>query len=114
MLKALADESRLALVGYLNEREHIVGELAERVGLSEPTVSHHLARLREVGLVSLRMDGNRRFYRINEAGLANFKTLAASIELLPAALEPVESDDSWIAALGWDEDESACCHPSAD
>ena len=75
MLKALAEDSRLALLRYLHEREHAVGDLAERLGLSEPTVSHHLARLREAGLVSLRMAGNQRFYRVNEAGLARFKRL---------------------------------------
>jgi DNA-binding transcriptional ArsR family regulator len=103
MLKALAEDSRLALLRYLHEREHAVGDLAERLGLSEPTVSHHLARLREAGLVSLRMAGNQRFYRVNEAGLARFKRLAAEIEQAPPAPGPKPSDDAWIVALGWSE-----------
>jgi DNA-binding transcriptional ArsR family regulator len=102
-LKVLADNSRLAVLRYLHEREHAVGELAERLGLSEPTVSHHLARLREAGLVSLRMAGNQRFYRVNEAGLARFKRLAAAIEQAPPAARPKAGDDAWIAALGWSE-----------
>lgn len=107
MLKALADESRLALLRLLNEREYTVGELAEKVKLGEPTVSHHLSRMREAGLVTLRMAGNQRFYRINETGLAKFKKLAADVEKLPpAAEEPVVSDNQWISALGWsDEDQ---------
>lgn len=100
-LKALADESRLALLRMLNEREITVGELAQKIQLAEPTVSHHLARLREAGLVTLRMAGNQRYYRVNESGLARFKRLANEIEQMPAAPEPVVDDTAWIAALGW-------------
>lgn len=103
MLKALSDENRLAMMQILSERERMVGDLAGRLSLSEPTVSHHLARLREVGLVTLRMAGNKRFYRINERGLAEFKRLAADIEHLPMMPEPTDADDSWIDALGWNE-----------
>ncbi|RPI33390.1 MAG: DUF2087 domain-containing protein [Chloroflexota bacterium] len=103
MLKALADESRLHLLRLLNEGEYSVGELARQIDLGEPTVSHHLARLREVGLVSLRMAGNQRYYRVNDAGLAQFKQLAAIIERFPHRPERAASDDQWIAALGWDE-----------
>lgn len=102
ILKALADESRLALLRLLNEKEQTVGELARQVGLGDPTVSHHLARLRQAGLVTLRMAGNQRFYRINEAGLAAFKKLAAEIEQAAQAPEAPEQDEDWIAELGWD------------
>jgi biotin operon repressor len=105
MLKALADESRLTLLQRLHESEHSVGDLAALLSLSEPTISHHLARLREVGLVTLRMAGNQHFYRVNQAGLARFKELAATIEHLPVLPEEVESDNSWIEALGWDADD---------
>ncbi len=101
MLKALADDSRLALLRYLNEGEQTVGDLARWKGLSEPTVSHHLARLREAGLVSLRMAGNQRYYRTNPEGLARFKRLARSIEVLPPEPEATPADDGWIEALGW-------------
>lgn len=103
MLKALADDSRLALLRILNEGEHTVGDLAEQVQLTDPTVSHHLSKLRETGLVSLRMAGNQRFYRINPSGLATFKRLAAEIEQTPPQPEPVVDDHTWIEALGWDE-----------
>jgi hypothetical protein len=114
MLKALADESRLSLLRLLNEREYTVGELAGCVNLGEPTVSHHLSRLRNVGLVTLRMAGSQRFYRVNESGLARFKRLAAEIEQMPPAPEPVEADNSWIEALGpeWSEEDRQvlCAH----
>ncbi len=50
-LKALSDASRLRIVGLLAARPYAVEELAEAVGLSAPTVAHHLKRLRAAGLV---------------------------------------------------------------
>jgi hypothetical protein len=55
--KAMANESRLRIVGLLAERERSVQELAELLELKEPTVSHHLASLKALGLVSARADG---------------------------------------------------------
>jgi len=106
-LKALAEDSSLKIIRLLHEREYTVGELAETVELVEPTVSHHLARLREAGLVTLRMAGNQRYYRANEQGLANFKKEVASIERFPEIPAPVVSDDRWIAELGWSAEDQA-------
>ena len=63
-LKLLANETRLKLLGILADRERSVGELAEIVELKEPTISHHLAKLHEAGLVTMRADGNTHFYRL--------------------------------------------------
>ena len=46
-VKVLADENRLRMIGYLSNQEHNVGELADLLGLTEPTISHHLTRLRD-------------------------------------------------------------------
>ena len=46
-----------------------MGELVARLGLSQPQVSKHLGVLRAVGLVLVRVDGRRRWYRVNGAGL---------------------------------------------
>ena len=105
LLKALGDESRLSILRLLNEREYTVGDLAERIQLGEPTVSHHLTRLREVELVTLRMAGNQRFYRVNQIGLAKFKQLVTAIEQIPVVPEPIISDESWIDALDWPEED---------
>ncbi len=101
MLKALADDSRLTLLRILNTGETPVGELAVKLDLSEPTISHHLAKLRESGLVTLRMAGNQRFYRVNETGLARFKRLVMEIEKTSPAPEQTASDHAWIRELGW-------------
>ena len=50
-LKALSDASRLRIVGLLAARSYAVEELADALGLSAPTVAHHLKRLRSAGLV---------------------------------------------------------------
>ena len=64
--KAMADESRLKIVGALSTAEHSVQQLAFILDLKEPTVSHHLAVLKQLDLVRLRADGNFRWYRLNE------------------------------------------------
>jgi DNA-binding transcriptional ArsR family regulator len=67
--KALADESRLRILGVLATRECSVEELATLLELSAPTVSHHLARLKELGLVAMRPDGNTHFYHLESEAL---------------------------------------------
>ena len=104
-LKLLADDSRLTLLRLLNQQEYNVGDLAKHLELGEPTVSHHLSKLRQAGLVSLRMEGNQRFYRLNKKGLARFKSLVANIEQFPPEPEPVVSDDSWIEELDWSDED---------
>lgn len=52
--KALADENRLKIVGLLSVKPYSVEELAATIGIRSATVSHHLARLLEAGLVDAR------------------------------------------------------------
>jgi len=76
--KAMADASRLKLVGLLAAAERSVGELAGLLKLKEPTVSHHLAVLRERGLIQLRADGNVHWYRLNHDALKILKRVVFS------------------------------------
>ncbi len=63
--KTLADESRLRVVGLLSTHEELTtSELAALLSLKEPTVSHHLARLRDLGLVEVRREGTHRHHRL--------------------------------------------------
>jgi DNA-binding transcriptional ArsR family regulator len=64
--KAMADETRLKIVGFLSTAEHNVQQLASMLDLKEPTVSHHLAILKQLDLLTLRADGNFRWYRLND------------------------------------------------
>ena len=62
--KAMANESRLRIVGLLAERERSVQELAELLSLKEPSVSHHLGTLKALGLVSARAEGVTRWHAL--------------------------------------------------
>ena len=66
---AVADASRRELLDALGDGESTVGELVDRLGFSQPQVSKHLAVLREVGLVTARVDGRHRWYRVNGPAL---------------------------------------------
>lgn len=72
--KALADESRLRIVALLTDRERSVQEIAQRMKLREPTISHHLSILKELDLVTSRADGTTRWYRLNDDVLRKFKS----------------------------------------
>jgi DNA-binding transcriptional ArsR family regulator len=70
---ALADPTRRAIFERLAERPCAVGELARGLPVSRPAVSQHLKVLKESGLVSCEAAGNRRIYRIDPAGLGEFR-----------------------------------------
>lgn len=64
-LKLIANEHRLLVLCYLAERgELTVGQLTERVGLSQSALSQHLSRLRENGLVTTRREAQIIHYRV--------------------------------------------------
>ncbi|TCO59303.1 ArsR/SmtB family transcription factor [Actinocrispum wychmicini] len=67
---ALGDRTRRAIVACLAERPRAVGELADELPVSRPAVSQHLKVLKDAGLVTDRMAGTRRIYRLNPAGVA--------------------------------------------
>jgi DNA-binding transcriptional ArsR family regulator len=60
--EVLAEPRRREILDLLREREHSVGELVERVAISQPGVSKHLRVLRDAGLVEVRRDAQRRIY----------------------------------------------------
>lgn len=66
---AVAEPARRDLLDALGVGEATVGELVERLGLGQSQVSKHLGVLRAVGLVSVRVDGKRRWYRVNGPAL---------------------------------------------
>src|SRR6187551_253137 len=57
LFKALADRTRLRILGLLSEGEVCVCHIHESLDLPQPTVSRHLAYLRRAGLVTTRRDG---------------------------------------------------------
>ena len=91
-LKALADASRLKMLGLLADQEWNVGELAKVLRLKEPTVSHHLAKLMELDLVTVRAEGTSRFYRLNGETLQNLHKELLAPEKVASFADDVEGD----------------------
>jgi DNA-binding transcriptional ArsR family regulator len=74
--EVLAEPSRRRILDLLREEERSVGDLVERIGLSQPGVSKHLRVLREAGLVRSRAEAQRRVYTVRA--------------------EPLEEIDAWL------------------
>jgi len=68
--KALADETRQKIMNICCCASLSVNEIVEKLDVSQPTVSHHLAILREAGLVDAREEGKQTFYSLNQERLA--------------------------------------------
>ncbi|MGE3818012.1 MAG: ArsR/SmtB family transcription factor [Isosphaeraceae bacterium] len=68
LLKHVSDPTRLRVVLALSEGEHHVGALCERLGQSQPAVSHHLALLRHGGVIAPRRQGKNNYYGLTESG----------------------------------------------
>jgi hypothetical protein len=89
-LKTLADLSRLRILGALAAQERTVEELADLLDLKAPTVSHHLARLRALGLVETRADGVTRWNRLDVTGLERLAKMLAAPEVVATLAADVE------------------------
>jgi predicted transcriptional regulator len=89
--KALADANRLKIVGLLARQPYTVEQLAEILGLGASTVSHHLSKLSEAGLVSARAQSYYNFYRLENEQLESMARRLLSTEDLPAV--PVQLEE---------------------
>jgi hypothetical protein len=90
--KTLADASRLRMLGILASGERSVDELAALLALRAPTVSHHLNILRQLGLVSMRAEGNVHFYRLDEVALRSLGRDVLSLERVASFADSVEAE----------------------
>ena len=82
--EVLAEPTRRRILDLLRERERSVGEIVDRLTLSQPGVSKHLRVLRDAGLVEVRTDAQRRLYGLRpepltevDAWLAPYRSLWA-------------------------------------
>ena len=92
--KVIGNESRLKIVGLLANEERSVGELAELLDLKEPTVSHHLAAMKSLGLVDVRAEGTTRIYSLDTKSLEEMSKDLFSRENL-ATLVDDTSENAW-------------------
>ena len=105
----LADETRRELLTTLHATrvhgtpggELSVTELVEKTGLSQPTVSKHLQRLREHGLVTVRTDGQHHFYKLDAAPLRTVENWVADF-LADADIEHTDAAAAFSAWSGAD------------
>jgi predicted transcriptional regulator len=90
--KALADANRLKIVGLLAEKPYSVEELAALLKLKPPTISHHLAKLVEAGLIKSHTESYYNVYQLDQAALdAKTRTMFSQQELSNVASE-VDAD----------------------
>jgi len=76
ILKALADETRLKIVEFLLNGEKCVCEIFPLVKRTQSTVSIHLGKLEDAGILKSRRDGKKIFYSINDLRICDiFKSL---------------------------------------
>ena len=90
--RVLADENRLKILGILAHGERSVEELAALLRLKAPTVSHHLARLKELDLVGMRSDGNIHYYWLNVETLRDSQKHSLTPERIASLVDNVEGD----------------------
>ena len=90
--KALADASRLKIVGVLAQQPSTVEQLAAMLELQASTVSHHLARLAAVGLVTARAEGYYSIYSLQTDALEQMAKRLLARETLPAMAAAVDLD----------------------
>jgi DNA-binding transcriptional ArsR family regulator len=98
--EVLAEPRRREILDLLRDGERLVGDLVERLELTPPTVSKHLKVLRGAGLVEVRQDAQRRWYRLRpeplaeiDAWLAPYRRMwAASLDALEHHLDTMPDD----------------------
>jgi DNA-binding transcriptional ArsR family regulator len=74
LYKILSDKTRLDMIMMLSEKQHFVNELADRLNISSPAVSHHISYLNKLNLVELKRDEHRYYYILNKERLEELLT----------------------------------------
>lgn len=90
--KVFADANRLKIVGLLAQQPYSVEELAALLDLKPSTVSHHLAKLAEIGLVSARTESYYNVYQLDEQALEEKSRSLFSRENLQASVSELDLD----------------------
>lgn len=102
--QVFSNESRLKLIGHLANGEKSVGELANLLGIKEPTVSHHLSEMKGIGLVDVRAEGTMRIYRLNAKALESMSKDIFAQPNLAALVKRSEMTDEERVLRAWVKD----------
>jgi biotin operon repressor len=90
--KAMADSNRLKILGLLAQHSYSGEELAALLDLKPPTVSHHLSKLVETGIVTARAEGYYTVYSLDQKALESTTRGIFSNEQMVAAAAGVDAD----------------------
>ncbi|SMO57118.1 ArsR/SmtB family transcription factor [Melghirimyces algeriensis] len=90
--KALGDQTRLRILSLLKCEELCVCELVEILQLSQPTVSQHMRRLKSIGLVKERRQGQWVFYSLDGGQYPLFKEVIQSLPDLQDEIEQLKTN----------------------
>ena len=90
--KALSDANRLKIIGLLAQQPYSVEELAVLLDLKASTVSHHLSKLSQIGLVSAKANSYYNVYELDEKVLEERSRNIFSQENLAASVADVDAD----------------------
>ncbi|MBW4675326.1 MAG: metalloregulator ArsR/SmtB family transcription factor [Desmonostoc geniculatum HA4340-LM1] len=91
--KALADNSRLKIIGILANEECSVEELAVQMQLKKPTISHHLTKLKQLNLVTMRSDGNSYLYQLDNDALQSISKDIFTPDKIASLIEDMGTED---------------------
>jgi hypothetical protein len=98
LFKALSDPARLRILGLLAERPHAGHELAHRLTLTPPTISHHMRRLVAARLVDVEPEAQSRIYSLRTDAI---RQLSGSI-LGTEASQPASDEDNAVLRAFFD------------
>jgi biotin operon repressor len=90
--KALAEPNRLRIIGLLAQKPQSVEQLASTLRVGESTVSHHLSKLAQAGLVSARAEGYYSIYELHTGALAGMAKKILHEETLPGLAVGMDVD----------------------
>jgi predicted transcriptional regulator len=90
--KALAEPNRLRIIGLLAQKPQSVEQLASTLRVGESTVSHHLSKLGQAGLVSARAEGYYSIYELHTGALAAMAKKILHEESLPGLALGIDTD----------------------
>ncbi|MEV7607161.1 metalloregulator ArsR/SmtB family transcription factor [Paenarthrobacter sp. NPDC089322] len=94
----IAEATRRDILVSLRSGDKAVGELVEELAASQPTISKHLKVLREADLVSMRAQGQKRFYALNPKPLAGVANWLETFDVGPSSAAAVVPDAGGLAA----------------
>ena len=106
--KALADQTRLRIIGLLRAGEICVCDIHESLKIPQPKTSRHLAYLRKAGLVEARREGLWMHYRLADLPDPLLQSIADTVRHVLTHLDTVQKD------AGRLQKKTGCCLPASE